>query len=368
MRLLNIHTLEFRWFAEVPEDEPYMILSHVWEEDELTYEEHEVWLRARAVDADIAEPDKAGFRKLKDFCRVSQRDYHIVSTLVARRPAFDGDETTFTMVRRRDASDDLHNEVPDLFENGYRFQVRKPFRSQDLQWAWIDTCCIDKRSSSELSEAINSMYQWYANACCCIAYLSDVSSGRGQRGDTPLRHVERSKWFTRGWTLQELIAPRDVRFYDADWRPFWSRKIQAKDLAVITSVHEKILITSDMDELYKLPVSVRLWWAARRETTRVEDRAYSLLGLLDINMPLLYGEGEKAFARLQETFIKQTVDHSIITWDRRFSDGYHIYKDDARAGAKKLELFAHTLFPKMSLKSPLCKFSWPGASSRHKLI
>ena len=172
---------------------------------------------------------------------------------------------------------------------------------------WIDTCCIDKSSSSELSEAINSMFRYYSDAEVCYAFLSDVNPD-----DVAYSLPDKfkaSRWFTRGWTLQELIAPGVVEFYNSKWESIGSRE-KLLDLVVdITGISESYFATGD---LTKFSAAEKLSWAAERTTTRTEDVAYSLLGLLDINMPLLYGEGTRAFLRLQEEILRQYADDSIF--------------------------------------------------------
>jgi hypothetical protein len=186
-----------------------------------------------------------------------------------------------------------------------------------LKYAWVDTCCIDKRSSSELSEAINSMYRWYYNARVCYAFLSDITLV----DDAPTKErLQNSRWFTRGWTLQELIAPPLLHLYDSEWKFIASRIEIAEVLSAITHIDENVL--EDREQLWKTSVAKRMSWASMRATTREEDLAYSLLGIFKINMPLLYGEGPKAFIRLQEEIIRtwNRVDHSILAWDGQ-SDG-----------------------------------------------
>jgi hypothetical protein len=186
-------------------------------------------------------------------------------------------------------------------------------QSRRRDWVWIDTCCIDKRSSAELSEAINSMWEWYGIAEECYAHLSDVScSSEGDPFDTVLGTP--SAWFSRGWTLQELLAPRTVIFCDTDWKVI-GRKNDAEILAEITkitSIPLRCLVSHF--SLNHAPVAQKLSWTSRRVTTRTEDIAYCLLGLVGVNMPLLYGEGEKAFLRLQQEIIRQTDDESIFAW------------------------------------------------------
>jgi hypothetical protein len=177
---------------------------------------------------------------------------------------------------------------------------------QGLSWAWVDTCCIDKSSSAELSESINSMFQWYRLAAVCYAWLEDWD------GTTP-ESMRNSRWFTRGWTLQELIAPSYVEFLDHDW-VFCGNKVSLGNIiSAVTRVDSDVL--QGLRPLSKVPVGRRMSWAAFRQTTRVEDRAYSLLGLFDINMPLLYGEGQKAFLRLQEEIARNSSDMSLFAWD-----------------------------------------------------
>jgi ankyrin repeat protein len=172
-----------------------------------------------------------------------------------------------------------------------------------LQYFWIDTCCIDKRSSTELSEAINSMYRWYQDAIVCYAYLADVPSKTELPG---------SRWFSRGWTLQELLAPSEVIFFDEEWKNLGTRTTIQKSVSSCTGIPEGILTGSD--DLGKASIAQRMSWAARRETKRLEDRAYCLMGIFGINMPLLYGEGERAFLRLQEEIMKISDDHSLFAW------------------------------------------------------
>lgn len=174
-----------------------------------------------------------------------------------------------------------------------------------LNYAWVDTCCIDKSSSAELSEAINSMFKWYQKAELCFAFLPDMTS------DHPT--FQKSRWFTRGWTLQELIAPRDVMFFDGSWTIQATKVDHAERIHKITGIPRSVLI-NPARYLSTIPVVMRMSWASSRMTTRPEDLAYSLLGIFDINMPLLYGEGEKAFTRLQEEIIKQNPDLSIFAW------------------------------------------------------
>ncbi|KAI4182274.1 MAG: hypothetical protein L6R41_006083 [Letrouitia leprolyta] len=177
------------------------------------------------------------------------------------------------------------------------------------EYIWIDACCIDKSSSAELSEAINSMYMWYQTATCCYAYLIDFH----RPGDKIDRFsFRRSRWFRRGWTLQELLAPREVTFYDRDWAYVGDKMSRKKDIILATGIEETFLV--DNSELPRASVAARMSWAAHRQTTRLEDEAYCLMGLFDVNMPLLYGEGRKAFRRLQHEIARNIEDESLFAW------------------------------------------------------
>ena len=249
MRLLHTVTLQLLNFAskEIPD---YAILSHTWEQDEVLLED------MLQPNHEIALANKAGYKKIKDSCQRARRD-------------------------------------------GYA-------------WIWIDTCCIDKTSSAELSEAINSMYQWYARSCVCYAYLSDVSPLRHDDDDQAIKSsLYESRWFKRGWTLQELIAPKYVEFYANDWSEIGTKSSLRSCLAEITSINPKVLQGCSISSC---SIAERMAWAEYRETTRVEDVAYCLLGIFDINMPLLYGEGRKAFKRLQYEILQQHEDLTLLAW------------------------------------------------------
>ena len=212
---------------------------------------------------------------------------------------------------------DLHQKNDKVWHSKKGFHKIEACCNQALQdglsYVWIDTCCINKDSSAELSEAINSMYEWYKQSVICYAYLQDVSSEDDcfKPGST----FRLSQWFTRGWTLQEMIAPKDVRFFAADWVEIGRKSDirMADTLSEITKVLRSVLL-SPQETLQGVCVSQKMYWAAGRRTTRPEDRAYSLLGLFNINMPILYGEGERAFIRLQEEIIRIYFDHTIFVW------------------------------------------------------
>lgn len=178
------------------------------------------------------------------------------------------------------------------------------------EYAWADNCCIDKGSSAELSEAINSMYEWYRQAGTCYAYLTDCAADvEVSKVQSQFRH---SRWFTRGWTLQELIAPANLVFFAKGWVKIGEKKTLSTILSRITNIDEDILIGAR--PLESASVAKRMSWASNRETTRPEDIAYCLLGMFGVSMPMLYGEGDKAFLRLQEEIMKQSDDQSLFAW------------------------------------------------------
>lgn len=251
MRLLNVHTLELEEFTNEDKTPPYAILSHRWEQDEVSFKD---WRKKRITSGQ-------GYDKIVRCCR-------------------------FT-------------------------------KAQGYSWCWIDTCCIDKRSSAELSEAINSMFKWYEQAAVCFAYLSDVRYP--PRSNIQLsavqQNVKNSAWFTRGWTLQELLAPREILFCSADWTIIGLKRDYEfrKRLSEASGIDEWVL--SEPARMSRESVAQKMCWASRRTTTRPEDMAYCLLGLFGVNMPLLYGEGgSKAFIRLQLQLLQKSTDESIFAW------------------------------------------------------
>lgn len=285
MRLINVHTLEMRSFsnAAIPN---YAILSHRWLNDE-----QEISLQEYTSGAYQQRP---GYKKIIDLC-------------------------SFV----RDANDRFR---ADLETSGRRHDPL-----DGVEWIWIDTCCIDKTSSADLSESINSMFEYYAKATTCVVYLRDVSTApcglqwcdvECVRCQATEEEVRSSEWFHRGWALQELVAPDSRIFASADWRVLGAvlhKKSQIPSterllgcIVEVTGIPQEVLL--DSNELPATSVAQRLSWAANRTTTRVEDRSYSLFGLLGVNMPLLYGEGSRAWLRLQQEIIRTSSDESIFVW------------------------------------------------------
>ncbi|KAJ4310201.1 hypothetical protein N0V84_011095 [Fusarium piperis] len=280
MRLLNTTSFKLEYFAGggIPK---YAILSHKWEAEEILFEDLQT----------IDWTQKKGADKVKSACLRASKD--------------------------------------------------------GFEYIWIDTCCIDKSSSAELSEAINSMFNWYHHSQLCYVYLFDV----------PAKSFVQSVWFTRGWTLQELIAPERVQFFDSQWRRIGDRLSLLEDIAKVTAIDRQALGRGQHHRhcsvqatrpgysrccrcrggndsqafrqlLSSFSVATRLSWASRRVTTRVEDQAYALLGLFNVNMPLLYGEGTKAFRRLQEEIIRNSNDQSILAGQHQLDFVIDIYPDN----------------------------------------
>ncbi|KAI1120485.1 HET domain-containing protein [Nemania abortiva] len=185
---------------------------------------------------------------------------------------------------------------------------------KSIRYAWVDTCCIDKSSSAELSEAINSMFDWYRWSRVCFAYLSDLDEGSPtlwRDKDTRLA----CRCFRRGWTLQELLAPAELEFYDKAWRfrGFKTDSPVMRELLSITGIRSKEVFLNS-NAIREIAVGERMSWASKRQTKRLEDLAYCLLGIFQVNMPMLYGEGMRAFQRLQEEIMKSSTDMSLFCW------------------------------------------------------
>ncbi|TFK82483.1 HET-domain-containing protein, partial [Polyporus arcularius HHB13444] len=189
-------------------------------------------------------------------------------------------------------------------------------------WVWIDTCCIDKTSSSELSEAINSMFRYYSLAAICYGHLRDVDTVVFSLEDLEDRsnycchpryaNFRESIWFQRGWTLQELIAPRFFVFLSSSWDVIGTKADLADFLEDSFGIPATVLRLLASPSQFS--ISYRMSWFRERQTTRPEDEAYCLLGLFDVHMPPLYGEGRNAFRRLQEEIMKQSEDTTLFAW------------------------------------------------------
>jgi hypothetical protein len=181
-------------------------------------------------------------------------------------------------------------------------------RRDGLQYFWVDTCCIDKSNSTELAKAINSMFRWYRNAAKCYVYLSDVSTTKRKASDQSSEFTwksafQESRWFTRGWTLQELLAPVTVEFFSQEQERLGDKRSLRQQIHEITGITDSALQGMPLS---RFSVNERFSWTYRRQTKLEEDKAYSLLGIFDISMPLIYGEGsDDAFRRLREEIEKR---------------------------------------------------------------
>ena len=247
MRLLRTESFELETFygSDVPK---YAILSHTWgrEQDEVSFQE----LHNPGV---VSRP---GYRKIKKSCELAE--------------------------------------------------------AYDCPYVWIDTCCIDKTNPTELSEAINSMFRWYKGAAVCFVYLADVLQNPNVAGTQHVHKktdITNSRWFTRGWTLQELLAPKNLRFYDRRWSLLGSSVQYDQQIEAATGISHW-----DFENLDQVCVGVKMSWLSQRHTTRVEDMAYCMLGIFEINLPLIYGEGEKAFVRLQREIFLTNPDETLFAW------------------------------------------------------
>lgn len=208
------------------------------------------------------------------------------------------DEVTFT-----DLQDGVGHNKPGYAKIQFCGRQAKKDR---IDYFWVDTCCIDKSNNTELSEAIVSMFRWYRDAERCYVYMSDVSSAApSSTNDT--RHVDQSalrnsRWFRRGWTLQELLAPKTVEFFSQQGNLIGTKATLLQSIHEITGIAVAALQGAPLS---RYSVDEKMRWAASRQTKRAEDKAYCLFGIFDIFLPLIYGEGENAFSRLREAIDKQ---------------------------------------------------------------
>ncbi|QIW96470.1 hypothetical protein AMS68_001988 [Peltaster fructicola] len=264
MRLINIHTLKLQVFDDgsVP---PYAIASHRWQANEPTYQDYKRFQRA-------SEAKSKPFRSL--FNRRRQR------------AGFDDSKVRGFCAFLSKHSDVLARSLMNTIE-----------------WLWIDTCCIDQTSMPEVSESINLMFRWYSRAHICLAYLFDCDGKNG---------LEKSSWFDRGWTLQELLTPSLIVFLDSTWeikghkrgvyanvqQKSWLGEVLNVKLSIRTGIPVDVL--ADVAAVESISCAVVMSWMNERRTTRTEDQAYCLLGIFGVSMPLCYGEMKQATIRLLE--------------------------------------------------------------------
>ncbi|KAH6646983.1 hypothetical protein BKA67DRAFT_684456 [Truncatella angustata] len=176
-------------------------------------------------------------------------------------------------------------------------------QKDNLEYFWVDSCCIDRSSSAELSRSINSMFRWYQNAQKCYVYLQDVSTLKGDDRESWEPSFRNSRWFTRGWTLQELLAPKTVEFYSKEGQKLGDRKTLEGPVHEATGIARKALQGTPLTQF---DVEERFSWVYKRQTSEPEDKAYSMLGIFDVSLPLVYGEGEiHALRRLREAIARE---------------------------------------------------------------
>lgn len=246
MRLINVNTLEIESFN--PRPSKYAILSHRWGGSEVQFDTYPS--ARKAIEDQLSQRGSAdsssGIAKIAGACKIC--------------------------------------------------------RQLKFNYLWIDTCCIDKRSSTEESEAINSMFNWYYEADICLTYMVDVGKDA--------KPFVQSDWFKRGWTLQELLAPRKMTFFDQAWTEIGTKTSLSAQIEAATRISHRYL-----QDFRQASTATRMSWQAGRTTTRIEDIAYSMFGIFDIGMDLRYGERDKAFRRLQEEIVRQNPpDESILAW------------------------------------------------------
>ncbi|KAG7293670.1 hypothetical protein NEMBOFW57_003725 [Staphylotrichum longicolle] len=332
MRLLNVLTRELEDFQDdkIPQ---YAILSHTWGPEEVTLHEMEVLARYRRsqqepithmVSRPAKDPDSMKLMLLSTMLLAFRGNRLRFDHPVGLPALTNGDEIEDF---NRSYRPGISTTSTHPYENkaGYsKIAYACGQAGKDgYQYVWIDTCCIDKRSSADVSEAVNSMFVWYQRAAVCYAYLEDVHFDDYTEGYMTWKdQFSNSRWFTRGWTLQELLAPRKVVFYAKGWRLLGTKASLVKSIGKITGIDELTLLEPKL--IHNASVAQRMSWASQRTTTRTEDVAYSLMGLFGVNMPIIYGEGKRAFIRLQEEIIKRSDDHSIFAWGTLGHDDNHL--------------------------------------------
>ncbi|KAF9555236.1 hypothetical protein CPC08DRAFT_695810 [Agrocybe pediades] len=333
---LHQHLQNYKW---------YSILSHRWDSKEIIFQDilefpkittkaiDKLW-KELASDSTFLDNRSA----LQELLRESQATEGVPAPK-------DGEEPLITQLYRLVQS---LGPSPTYTNAGFAKLINFCYHTltqYGIDLAWIDTCCIDKTSSAELEESIRSMFRWYRNSGVCLIYLGKTATLEGGVG-----MLRQDPWFSRGWTLQELLAPKHVKFYGKAWEPLTGNyqsndkvfpppgKGPAEERTLIELVSE---ITSiSINELVNFKpgldnVRGRLAWASRRETTRVEDEAYCLLGIFNITISIAYGEGENAFQRLQEAIIQKTNDRSLFIWEYDFLRGPEFYQSSILASRPK---------------------------------
>ena len=347
MWLLNTKTAVLHKFNR-PEDVPggYAILSHVWgkPEEEDTFQSVQAAAKtceenaARARTQSALSAGLAGLStssELTDIVlelqKAVRQQAEMLSVLSARMEQLEsGSQTRIVVSGCQDTPEApvrpvsttctlLSEGTPSLYttssptvprDSNLISRKTRKFLTQaekdGYEWAWADTCCIDKTSSMELTEAINSMFHFYSLSDICYVYLADVPDGTPADSED----FRFNKWHKRGWTLQELLAPHNVVFMSRNWKPLGNKYALAEALHDATRIPASVLRLEE--DFTTMSIATRMSWAAMRKTTRIEDEAYCLLGIFGVNMPTIYGEGRNAFYRLQEEIVKSSTDSTFL--------------------------------------------------------
>ena len=281
MRLLNIETCEIQQIKGASECRDALakcaIISHRWGGHELSFQQYEERMKGSDYKSQqFNHPGNTSFRS-------------------------EGDSEGFLKLARA------------------RLKAQ---RQEDLKYIWMDTCCINKQESGELEKEITSMFRWYNSAKVCYAYLPDVSAlqngfqelEKDEKGRVTKPRVgsfECSDWFTRGWTLQELLAPTTMSFFDRYWQFLGTKETLSAQIQRATGIESRYL----HGDVSQACIAVKMSWLARRQTLKIEDMAYCMFGIFGISTFIRYGEGEGAFVRLGQELIRQhPPDESLFAW------------------------------------------------------
>ncbi|KAF8546087.1 hypothetical protein OG21DRAFT_1473262 [Imleria badia] len=282
------------------------------------YSRNELWeifrphvLDTTPTDVEKARKSGASESKLRSLCKRHLKVAVFSHRWGSREPAF------------RDMSSKIYGSRPCPTGPGYEKLLRfcEKAKEYGCKYVWSDTCCINKESSAELEEAIHSMYRWYHDAFVCIVHLAESSS---------VEDFPNEPWFTRGWTLQELLAPRNLRMYGKNWIPICPKEEENTFVSPPGPLPNDKQSTYMLDAISKVTgidaecvqrftymgasLSEKMRWASKRKTTRIEDVAYSLLGIFKVSMPIAYGEGKMAFRRLLEVIVQYSPDPTFFAW------------------------------------------------------
>ncbi|KAF7542592.1 hypothetical protein G7Z17_g11441 [Cylindrodendrum hubeiense] len=273
MWLLDIDSLELHRYRQAVDDPPYVALSHCWGDGGITLND----LRSLRAARDVKiESHRAGRRLTQSIPSLPSP--------VAKRTTSHFLDTGTLGTHTRSRLPQLNEVNHSAAERGTRvLEACAEARTFGVQKLWVDDLCIDRSSSAEISEAINSMFRIFQNARVCLAHLSDLNTQQGPF-DTPERRIEQSRWGSRVWVLQEIIAAKDMQFYDNQWTRLGTKKSLLPFLSSFLRIDRAVLENSEC--LPDFSTGRRMSWAARLSANRSEDVAYSLLGIFGLNLPI----------------------------------------------------------------------------------